>query len=262
MNLSRMVFLLVVTVAASGCVKHQYLTVDSQLPVDKKRGYVIENDSLEILYRFKGTHGPVTVELRNKSQNPVYIDWTRSALIYDGKTIPYMRGTTGSITAKSTSTNLKLSKSWSVADHAIDGVVEMDPTVEFVAPQSVIRRTLMTLRSKMTTVPRTDKIKIQGKIMAIRVRKNTFSKEDSPLKFRSFLTLYNYNSPAAPSQFDNEFWVGSIYEARQPLDDILENDINTFNVSKFTGTGTMIGAAVAAGVVTILVVSADDDSPE
>src|SRR5437879_399347 len=68
------------TLIFCSCSKFQYVTLQSSIPVQSK-GFVIENDSVKITYSFKGQNCPVQVEVYNKLEKPVYLDWKKSALI-------------------------------------------------------------------------------------------------------------------------------------------------------------------------------------
>ncbi len=51
--------------------------------------FLIETDSLWIAYCFKGPGAPMQITVFNKLDEPLYVDWERSALIIDDKAFSY-----------------------------------------------------------------------------------------------------------------------------------------------------------------------------
>ncbi len=51
--------------------------------------FVQENDTVRISYRFWGENAPVTITIYNKLDEPLYVDWGRSALIIDDVATTY-----------------------------------------------------------------------------------------------------------------------------------------------------------------------------
>src|SRR5262245_26745583 len=69
---------------------YQYSTISSpDLVKNDRNEFVVENDSLKLVYSFNGKNGPVHITIQNKLTVPVYIDWQRSAIIVRDKFKPY-----------------------------------------------------------------------------------------------------------------------------------------------------------------------------
>jgi hypothetical protein len=49
----------------------------------------LENETLKVTYRFSGDHGPVKITIYNKTNEPLEIDWRKSALIMNGNAYGY-----------------------------------------------------------------------------------------------------------------------------------------------------------------------------
>ena len=76
----------------SACSSYYYSMLNSNDPVGEKneRGdFVQENDTVRISYRFWGENAPVTITIYNKLDEPLYVDWGRSALIIDDVATTY-----------------------------------------------------------------------------------------------------------------------------------------------------------------------------
>ncbi len=66
----------------TGCTTYQYMTVSGKnIRQNERQEFVVENDSIRVKYNFSGEDAPVNVEVTNKLDRPVYVDWSRSALI-------------------------------------------------------------------------------------------------------------------------------------------------------------------------------------
>ena len=67
----------------SSCSSYYYSTLasnDRSGRYDVNKDFVIDNDSVCIIYNFHGEDGPVLVTVQNKMDEPLFVDWQRSAL--------------------------------------------------------------------------------------------------------------------------------------------------------------------------------------
>src|ERR1700744_5157672 len=66
----------------TGCSSYQYMTVDSsELKKNAHRQLTWENDTLKLIYDFNGYGGPIRLYVYNKTSQPLYVNWKKSALI-------------------------------------------------------------------------------------------------------------------------------------------------------------------------------------
>ena len=78
----------------SSCSSYYYSTLasnDRSGRYDVNKDFVIDNDSVCIIYNFHGEDGPVLVTVQNKMDEPLFVDWQRSALIVNGKATSYYK---------------------------------------------------------------------------------------------------------------------------------------------------------------------------
>ncbi|HNC30155.1 MAG TPA: hypothetical protein PKX08_09130, partial [Cyclobacteriaceae bacterium] len=66
-------------IVCTGCSTYQYVTVSS--PLKTQNEFIAENDTVKISYDFSGEQGPVKISIYNKLSTPLYVDWSKSALI-------------------------------------------------------------------------------------------------------------------------------------------------------------------------------------
>jgi hypothetical protein len=72
----------------TACTQYQYLTVTGvDIAKIENAGFVSENDTLKIQYAFSDYKGKVGISIHNKLNQPIEIDWKKSAIILDGKAI-------------------------------------------------------------------------------------------------------------------------------------------------------------------------------
>lgn len=58
--------------------------VDPYIFKNEKNEFVIETDSVDVIYNFHGRNAPIIVGIRNKMSTPVYVDWRKSGVVIDG----------------------------------------------------------------------------------------------------------------------------------------------------------------------------------
>jgi len=80
----------IISILLFSCSEYQYFTISSdQLSRNENNDLVVENDTLKVVYSFNGYHGPVQITIFNKTNDPLEINWRKSALIMKGKAFGY-----------------------------------------------------------------------------------------------------------------------------------------------------------------------------
>ena len=148
----------------SGCTKYQYITLSGNVNQNENKAYIFENDTVKIVYSFNGNCFPVSFEIYNKSNFPLYIDWSKSSAIVNGHNISLWKDI-ATISASSSSEEYKFSKNITYGSSDITGTMVKSEQVTFVAPKSFIQRTPVYLRSgllsNLTRVIRSERMFIQ-----------------------------------------------------------------------------------------------------
>lgn len=233
----------------SGCTTHQYVFVEGQEDLPTLKEYSVENDSIEIFYDFSGMNVPVNIMVKNKSNKPLYIDWNKSAAIIDGKKYGYWDA----------ASTIELSGTSDFFFNA-SGTIQADERVTFIPPHSYIETTRMFLQTAFfEQLPEENKQRftMQSEKGPVPVNRYSFSLEDSPLTFRSLLTLSSNESFSKESHFEQSFWVSEIIECHSStLFGIAENRArtrrvnNTSIISKKSEIGKTAEVITAVGVIT------------
>jgi hypothetical protein len=240
-----------------GCSTYQYAVVDTNIRTDDRGQIVAENDSVRVTYKFAGMNGPAVVELYNKLNIPLYVNWQRSSVIIDDRSISRASEvSTLNATAVGTQvqwpnytpTDTQVSSSY----HSIDGSLAHTPHVAFVPPRAFIESAPITLTSGFLLVDhKSADIEHEN---GMQVKYKTFDNDDSPFRFRSFITLSYTPDFAKPMIFDQEFWVDEValtqlkpsemthYKGRQDV----------FHASKPNGIGFFGGSVAMVALVVLM----------
>ncbi len=196
----------------SSCSQYQYITINGNTHPNNEQKFVAENDTAKIVYSFNGANFPVTVEVFNKLNKPLYVDWTKSALIIDGQTLSFwqdraqLNGSTSGYTTKA----------WEGVYYHwgdISGTLTKDERVSFIAPQSYIKATRFYLKSRPFDTRNHVSVKKESANSSngeVYWKEYTFDKQTSPLRFKSYITLSTDKDFSTGFHFTNSFWVKGI----------------------------------------------------
>lgn len=186
---------------------------------DENGRFVTQNDSLDIYYSFNGNSGPILITIYNKGKEPLYIDWKRSSIIIDDIATSYM-GKTMELSGSADSNTVRdgFYNNSSQSSTSFSGTITKEPeSISFIPPNSKIQYKTINLDrlnfnkiddkvySKRTNVDK------NGNIVPIKA--TNFSKEDAPLRFRSYVTLYK--DPQKPFSMEQEFYISSLIKTNR-----------------------------------------------
>lgn len=229
-----------------GCNKHQYVFVEGDQDYSYTNEYLIENDSLEILYNFSGNSVPVHIKVKNKSNKPLFIDWKKSAAVIDGKKYSYWND----------DSNVEISGFGDVY-FAADGSIVKEERITYVPPKSYIETTRIFLQTaffKDLPERNLQHLKMSSENGPVKVKKYIFSEANSPLSFRSIITVSNQESFSKETMFDNTFWVAEVLESSHEKlirrQHINERDFTQLHHSSSLNSKTDVGKV--GGTITLL----------
>ena len=241
-----------IILSISSCTKFQYISVS---PHNTQGLVVADNDTVKIEYKFNGLNGPINVSVHNKQNQPLYVDWEKSALIIDGERFSYYT-TNDEINLTSNDSEIRWNETISTSSGTASGSIKRDAAMSFVPPNSFVTKRTLALRSNFISYPkkqfeRKNIVSIDGRIVPVRVIQ--FTPESTPIKFRSYLTI-SLNNQALTR--DDSFWVTEIMETlAEPK--TLPSNTNQFYVLNSTGFGQVIGITGLISVLTFAVIAAE-----
>lgn len=210
--------LLIISMAAIGllsaCSTYQMNTVRSTntLLDEKGGGFKFENDSLRITYTFTGQDMPIHVVIYNKLNEPVYVDWKRSALIADNQSYSYADDV---VQINGDVSGVSVGRGVTYSSGSVNAQATVPQNVAFVPPHTQITKNISKFNKEKLRYIAPDsfvKTKIPGYGLGeenVKIAK--FDKDNSPYPFKSYITVYTLdgNTPKLIA-YQNDFYVSEI----------------------------------------------------
>lgn len=260
------------------CSSYYYSTLSSNDEIGMKNDdndFIQESDSVLVSYCFYGENAPVSITIYNKMDEPLFIDWQCSALIIEDVATSYyqdeasIRMRTESVTTGETfSWSKSYSSTGGTTSGSASGEISIPRGVSFIPPKSKITSTPLTLANfPFDRIPKEAYTKrklatVGSEVVSVRVKK--FTEEDSPLFFRSYLTLYTGGLAGQHTRqwvLERSFYIGELIKTGnlppQNFQAGAQEAGDFFYVHKVKGAnaGIIIGA-IAVGTASIVLESA------
>lgn len=207
----RILFVSLLTLVFGACKSYvQLVNTSSSLPVNTEGLYMFENDSLILTYGFWGEHGVLSFSIFNKLSVPLYVDWKKSSLINNTTKLNYWSDEQSAVHR----TNIYQYSG--IRSESTVSIYHSPERITFIPPNSKYSRASFYIWpgniysekfSKKESVPLYEKSRIMTDLYI-----KSFSKSDSPITFRNFLTFSFNESFDSEFYVDNEFFVSEIIE--------------------------------------------------
>lgn len=252
-------FLLLASLLLPSCTTYYYLSVKSyenQLMANEDGSFTTSCNDISVTYSFKDLGGKVVYEIQNESDDPIFVDWSRSVLIAEDYAVQYKDNLARFGGNVSTVTYRFSGSDYVTSSGSVSGQIILPQNELFVPPHSKTVHSPMLLERVLDVqqFPQTvfDK-RVEG---ASDVFFITFSEKDTPLKFRSYLTVVN-DRDKSQTVFENTFFIAEIVKSssQNPLlarDVKLRDDwfsIETVNKTSATLGWIAAGVAVLGGTI-------------
>ncbi|NDV77888.1 hypothetical protein [Dysgonomonas sp. 511] len=257
---------IIVTSLSSCQATYYYSTLNSTNEYIEKvdnGDFLLETDSLWIAHSFRGEGAPMQITIFNKLNEPLYVDWERSAMIiggmaysYTGKTIPFE----GSIETHGTTDG-----TFTYSSSIIGGVLNIPGKPTFIPPQSMVSeiplsllpdyKTLETKSYKSTTVGLNTN-------SSTNVKRMEFTPGDTPMRFQSYLTLYY--KPEMPMAYTQDFYMTNLLKTSlKPKDFVTDmgerGDVfYMIKPANYNALYTVLGVTALAGLIVVGVAYGDE----
>lgn len=213
----RLILPVLIVLAFGACSPYQYLTLDSsQLSKNDKKQFVSENDTLRLSYDFSGPGGPMGVDIYNKTSQPLYINWKKSALIRDEHSLSLFDPNV-TMTGTANSTGYRIGR-FTASSSNFTASFALPEGMDFIPPSSSITRYLMPIGQSGSlasyvadSIPKEKLTDAQGLFVA-RYQRLSYNENQSPVRFKSYLTFtLGNNSPVEFSE-THSFYVGEVIQ--------------------------------------------------
>lgn len=268
---------LIAIVSFSSCSRYYVSTLESSntLKNEATGEFKFENDTLAITYNFHGFNAPISIELYNKLNEPLYVNWQKSALIkgdratsYSGKQLTFNAKLSGSSLG-----GFEHFNSLETTDYnaKISGAATLPEEISFIPPKSRITKVPLTLaqidyKAISDTLYQRSYIALTGR-PGVWAKEASFNSQNSPLNFKSYLTLYTQNQNEQHNfSLRQDFYISNLIKtgANPKVMTAMERKPgNIFYYSEATGygkamTGVGIGALVAGAAAADLSLNKDE----
>lgn len=179
--------LLLMVFSLSGCATYYYSSVQSNddTLVQAEDGSYINNDSnVVVTYSFSEQNGGFVYQIENRSNDPISVDWNKSVVSVEDKVFQDVNR--GKISG---SVNSQQSPTYTIG--SFSGKVDFPNERLFIPPGEKTSYTPIAISQffNLNKIPKSSFEK--GYIGVSTVRTAQFTKETSPLVFRSYLTIVN-----------------------------------------------------------------------
>ncbi|NML23060.1 hypothetical protein HHL16_19435 [Pseudoflavitalea sp. G-6-1-2] len=218
--MKRILPLLAVIALTASCNRYQYLSFDSKhINKNDQKDFVVDTDSLKIIYSFTGVNAPVNIRIYNKLDQPLWVNWRRSALVINQRAISYNGSLTSMpdiVAAARTGDPEPVALS---DEHNNDDLPAAETSYtnqkgELIPPHSYISRSPMGLTNDFFNELPKSAFRVTSRIMydgtVAHVKEAEFSEENSPLRFRNYLSIVGEDSAAKPIVYQHTFYVGQL----------------------------------------------------
>jgi hypothetical protein len=238
------------------CTRYQYSIIDSTLARNDQGEIFIENDTVSVTYRFSGPGGPVRLQIYNKLNTPLFLNWAQSALVINGTAINQWND----------ALEIKV-----ISDGADDhyeeseesGILSRVQPVGYIPPFSSIESNPIRLGSEFFrfTPGKFKKTRLLVGGSRYNARSIFFTKENSPVRLSSHLTLSTTSDFSDVFRFNNEFWVKEVSQSMiEPhmLDKYAPRH-DRYHNERMTVFGGLVVTTAAVGYLTLKVALELDD---
>lgn len=258
----RKIFLFLIAIASlSSCSRYYVSTLESSNTFKNETTgeFKFENDTLAITYNFYGVNAPISIELYNKLNEPLYVNWQKSALIKGDRATSYS-GRQLTFDAKLSGSSLEGiehidGRETTDYDAKISGAATLPEEISFIPPKSRITKIPLKLaqidyKAISDTLYQRSYISLTGR-PGVWAKEASFNSQNSPLNFKSYLTLYTQKgNDQSTFSLRQDFYISNLIKtaANPKVMTALESKPgNVFYYSETTGYGkTMAGVGIGA----------------
>lgn len=199
----------------SSCSTYQYITLDSpQLPKNDKNQLTFENDTLRLTYNFTGKGGPLNVKIYNKTDQPLYVNWKKSALIRDERSTSLYNNYI-MVSGAASAASYRIGK-YAASRTNIAATVALPEGMDFIPPSSAISKDLLNLERTgilSAEVPDTlqeKKIRETDGMQLAAYKQLHYAEDQSPFHFKSYITFSIGNNNPQEFTETTSFYVGEV----------------------------------------------------
>jgi len=212
-------------IALTGCSTYQFVYMDSNLPKNEVKEFIHETDSFSIKYSFTGENFALKMTIHNKLNQPIYIDWGKTTLFFNGS--------------------------------QEDGSFLNDNQVSFISPNSYTTVSSNMLMGSFVDPAPVDSLGNPEVSTSGNGKIHFYDSKNTPIFIHNILALTTHEDLTSPVFIDNSFWISEIYQTSNGPSTGSLLRANQFYFRKFSGFGKFMGYASLLGVAVIVAAFGD-----
>lgn len=220
----------------SSCFTYQHFTLSSeQTTKNEQREIVWENDTVRISFNFNGQWGRFSVNTMNKTDQPISINWMKSAIVYNGEAISLYDQ---SILVQGDISRNRLYEPRPIhereepiatinASFAVPREMDFMPPKSFISRQHIDVSKVVPQLSKISSDIKVEKQSHEG--LNIKFRRASYDESTSPLRFQLFFT-FTIGTTGKDVNTTHTFYVSEVKQTDEagPYQVLLSSDGDKF----------------------------------
>lgn len=225
------------------CTSYQYLTIESAAISSENELYIHETSDYRLEYRFNGRNLPINLTIENKTTQPIYIDWSKSAAIVDDYPLSYIPNNTFS---GFTLSNTDYDWGRSTTTGVFSGSITNNPAISFIPPGAKMQKTTLRLFNAINSSEQHISVNLEAN--------KEYTSNDSDLHFRNYLTIYMDDQMEKVEVVDHEFFVRrtKISETTPGMRGLNENE--TYRNVQQASTSKAVWVTFSFGLFMVLMI--------
>ncbi|MVM40807.1 hypothetical protein GO730_29100 [Spirosoma sp. HMF3257] len=242
--MKHLVLLLAFSAAFAGCMPTvQVVTLRGTNVRPVQDGLLLDNDTLTLQYSFASERGEMQVSVVNKLNQPLYIDWKQSSFIIGHKKLDYWYDVANVNLLTSGSAYRYGRSNFYSTRSSTSGTILKENPISFIPPHTRLTKRQFivwpngTIPTSGTPVVSQEQARwAANSRKTVTVRTYTYLAEQSPLRFRNYLTLSTDRNFKTEFYIDTQFWASDVrLEPEAQVIDVLkkQSDGSYVNTKSF-----------------------------
>lgn len=236
----KLLIIFIATMLFSSCASTYYYSTinsnDERVFKMHNGDFLVEDDTVSITYSFNGYDVPIWINIYNKLDKPLLIDWSKSFLIIDDLATGYSKkGGSFEGFSRSYGSTYHTPSGWSFNESTemTRGNINLPENVAFIPPRTRVEYEGLRIENinyeeilKDTDYSKSYINDKKGNPKAVQAL--DFDPQNSPIRFRSYLTLYAEDKPEQGIVYDQSFFISNVVKTKSNPENLS---------SRFSGRG-------------------------
>lgn len=223
-------YLLVILFLVVSCTHQmQLITLKPSTKLLTDDNFEFRDSLVHISYNFYSPNGKLTFRIHNASTRPIYIDWKNSMYIASVDNRQSYWTDESTFNGSSRSTEIEWISGLSTSSGSVKGKWSKPDRITFLPPDteitvskyqvSNVKKLTMPVNSEIIT----DKINWKKSDEPAIIKRGVFDIDNSPIKFRNYITVSLSEDLKEPIHYDFGFWAAEVLEmeGKQMVGDFL-----------------------------------------